>query len=159
MGEHALAVLPLCLAIDASTARSPVLRLATSPPHLCDQSLLIPAFLCTSLASPGRDALAEGEVRPKPAPMFCSMRRLTLCDGKNTDARAKGMTEHLQTHVSDFSVVLFQPHFMLASKKHPMKVHKNQRLVSLLSPTDILCGATNQGTPHGVWGADAFAVP
>src|SRR2546423_4389425 len=99
MGEHALAVLPLCLAIDASTARSPVLRLATSPPHLCDQSLLIPAFLCTSLASPGRDALAEGEVRPKPAPMFCSMRRLTLCDGKNTDARAKGMTEHLQTHV------------------------------------------------------------
>src|SRR5205085_4179426 len=99
MGEHALAVLPLCLAIDASTARSPVLRLATSPPHLCDQSLLIPAFLCTSLASPGRDALAEGEVRPKPAPMFFSMRRLTLCDGKNTDARAKGMTEHLQTHV------------------------------------------------------------
>src|SRR5438477_5348886 len=99
MGEHALAVLHLCLAIDASTARSPVLRLATSPPHLCDQSLLIPAFLCTSLASPGRDALAEGEVRPKPAPMFFSMRRLTLCDGKNTDARAKGMTEHLQTHV------------------------------------------------------------
>src|SRR2546423_12841450 len=31
--------------------------------------------------------------------MFFSMRRLTLCDGKNTDARAKGMTEHLQTHV------------------------------------------------------------
>src|SRR5207248_1817099 len=31
--------------------------------------------------------------------MFFSMRRLTLCDGKNTDARAKWMTEHLQTHV------------------------------------------------------------
>src|SRR5205823_244556 len=28
----------------------------------------------------------------------------------------------------DFSVVLFRPHFMLASEEHPMKVHKNQRL-------------------------------
>jgi hypothetical protein len=61
--------------------------------------------------------------------------------------------------MGDFSVVLFQAHFMLSSKKHPVKVHKNQWLVNLLSPTDILCGATNQGTPHGVWGADAFAVP
>ena len=31
--------------------------------------------------------------------MFFSMRRLPLCDGKNTYARAKWMTEHLQTHV------------------------------------------------------------
>jgi len=40
-----------------------------------------------------------------------------------------------------------------------MKLHKNQWLVSLLSPPDIPCGVTNQGTPHAVWGADAFAVP
>src|SRR5919108_3883000 len=99
MGEHALAVLHLRLAIDASTARSPVLRFATSHPHLCDQYLLIPAFLCTALASPGRDALAEGYVRPEPDPMFFSMRRLTLCDGKNTCTRAKWITERLQTHV------------------------------------------------------------
>ena len=59
----------------------------------------------------------------------------------------------------DFSVVLFRPNFMLLSEEHPMKSHKNQQLVSLLSPHDIPCGATNQGTPHGVWGADAFAVP
>jgi transposase-like protein len=29
-------------------------------------------------------------------------------------------------HITDFSVVLFRPHFMLASEEHPMKVHKNQ---------------------------------
>jgi hypothetical protein len=69
------------------------------------------------------------------------------------------MVVNPKTHVADFSVVVFQAHFMLVSKKHLVKVHKNQRLVNLLSPTDILCGATNQGTPHGVWGADAFAVP
>ena len=40
-----------------------------------------------------------------------------------------------------------------------MKVHKNQRVVGLLSPPDIPCGGTNQGTPHGVWGADACAGP
>jgi hypothetical protein len=59
---------------------------------------------------------------------------------------------------SDFSVVLFRPNFMLASEEHPMKVHKNQRLLTILSPPDIPCGATNQGTHHGVWGADTFAV-
>ena len=48
--------------------------------------------------------------------------------------------------MGDFSVVLFRPHFMLASEEHPMKVHKNQGFSNLLSPTDILCGATNQGT-------------
>src|SRR6187200_3335128 len=31
--------------------------------------------------------------------MFFSMRRLTLCDGKNTCSRAKWITERLQTHV------------------------------------------------------------
>jgi len=40
-----------------------------------------------------------------------------------------------------------------------MKSHKNQWLVCLLSLHDIPCGATNQGTHHGVRGADAFAVP
>jgi hypothetical protein len=34
----------------------------------------------------------------------------------------------------DFSVVLFRPDFMLLSEEHPMKSHKNQRLVILLSP-------------------------
>src|SRR5919199_6652609 len=48
---------------------------------------------------------------------------------------------------------------MLLSEEHPMKSHKNQWLVSLLSPPDIPCGVTNQGTHHAVWGADAFAVP
>jgi hypothetical protein len=38
-------------------------------------------------------------VRPEPDPMFFSMRRLTLCDGKNTCSRAKWITERLQTHV------------------------------------------------------------
>jgi hypothetical protein len=36
-----------------------------------------------------------------------------------------------------------------------MKVHKNQRLLTLLSPPNLPCGVTNQGTYHGVWGADA----
>jgi hypothetical protein len=60
--------------------------------------------------------------------------------------------------MSDFSVVLCRPDFMLVSEEHPMKAHTNQWLLSLLSPADILCGATNQGAHHGVWGADAFAV-
>jgi hypothetical protein len=38
----------------------------------------------------------------------------------------------------DFSVVLFRPNFMLASEEHPMKVHKNQRLLTIPSPPDIL---------------------
>ena len=48
--------------------------------------------------------------------------------------------------IPDFSVVLFRPHFMLLSEKNRMKVHTNQWLLSLLSPYDIPCGATNQGT-------------
>ncbi|MFL5624729.1 MAG: hypothetical protein ACJ788_03945 [Ktedonobacteraceae bacterium] len=39
-----------------------------------------------------------------------------------------------------------------------MKVHKNQRLLATLSPPDPPGGATNQGTHHGGWGTDAFAV-
>jgi hypothetical protein len=36
--------------------------------------------------------------------------------------------------MSDFSVVLFRPNFMLASEEHPMKTHKNQWLSNLLFP-------------------------
>jgi hypothetical protein len=46
--------------------------------------------------------------------------------------------------MGDFSVELFRPKFMLASAGYPMKVHKNQRLLILLSLPDILCGGTNQ---------------
>ena len=59
---------------------------------------------------------------------------------------------------SDFSVLLFRPHFMLASEGYPMKVHKHQRLLTLPSPPHLPCGATNQGTYHDVWWVDAFAV-
>src|SRR4029450_14093253 len=59
---------------------------------------------------------------------------------------------------TDFSVVLFRPHFMLASEEYPMKVHKNQWLSAPLSSTDLPCGATNQGTHPGVWDAAAFPV-
>src|SRR5262249_44830284 len=41
----------------------------------------------------------------------------------------------------DFSVVVFRLHFMLASEDHPMKVHKNQWLLTQLSSPDIPCGA------------------
>jgi hypothetical protein len=61
-------------------------------------------------------------------------------------------------YTPDFSVVLFRPNFMLASEGYPMKAHKNQRLLTLPSPPNLPCGATNQGTYHGVWWADAFAV-
>jgi hypothetical protein len=61
-------------------------------------------------------------------------------------------------HDPDFSVVLFRPNFMLTSEEHPMKAHKNQGLLTTPSPPVIPCGATNQGTHHGVWGADAFVV-
>jgi len=51
--------------------------------------------------------------------------------------------------ISDFSVVLFRPNFMLVSEEHPVKMHKNQWLLNPLSPLDIPWGVTNQGTPHG----------
>jgi hypothetical protein len=47
---------------------------------------------------------------------------------------------------------------MLVSEEHPMKMHKNQWLLTLPSLHDLPCGATNQGTHYGIWGADAFAV-
>ena len=53
--------------------------------------------------------------------------------------------------MGDFSVVLFRQHFMLASEGYPMKVHKNQRLLTLPSPLNLPYGATNQDTYHGVW--------
>ena len=61
--------------------------------------------------------------------------------------------------MGDFSVVLLQSDFMLASEEHPMKVHKNQWLSNLLFPPAIPCGATNQGTHPRGWGAGASAVP
>ena len=60
--------------------------------------------------------------------------------------------------MGDFSVVLFRPTFMLASEENLMKAHKNQWLLTLPSPPDLPGGAMHQGTYHGVWGADAFAV-
>jgi hypothetical protein len=60
--------------------------------------------------------------------------------------------------LTDFSVLLFRPNFMLTSEEHPMKAHKNQGLLTTPSSPVIPCGATNQGTHHGVCGADAFAV-
>ena len=63
-----------------------------------------------------------------------------------------------QRKVTDFSVVLFRPNFMLASEENLMKAHKNQWLLTLPSPPDLPCGAINQSTHHGVWGANAFAV-
>jgi hypothetical protein len=58
----------------------------------------------------------------------------------------------------DFSVVLFRSDCMLASEEHPMKAHKNQWLLTMPSPPAIPGGGTNQGTHHGIWRADAFAV-
>jgi hypothetical protein len=40
--------------------------------------------------------------------------------------------------VSDFSVVLFRPDFMLASAKYPMKAHKNQQLLAMPCSPDSL---------------------
>src|SRR4029434_9571326 len=64
-----------------------------------------------------------------------------------------GVYARLSSLLSDFSVVLFRPHFMLASEEYPMKVHKNQWLSAPLSSPDLPCGATNQGTHPGVWDA------
>ena len=50
----------------------------------------------------------------------------------------------------DFSVVLYRPNCMLVSEKHPMKIHKNQWLLTPLSPPDIAWGATHQGLYYGV---------
>jgi hypothetical protein len=47
--------------------------------------------------------------------------------------------------MGDFSVVLFRSNFMLVSEEYPMKTHKNQWLLNVLSPPDTPCGATSQG--------------
>jgi hypothetical protein len=48
----------------------------------------------------------------------------------------------------DFSVVLFRSDCMLVSEEYPMKVHKNQWLLTMLSPSALPYGATNQRTHH-----------
>jgi hypothetical protein len=68
------------------------------------------------------------------------------------------ITPPLGEYPPDFSVVLFRPHFMLASEEHLMKMHKNQWLLTMPSPPDLLWRAMNQSTPPGVGGADTFAV-
>jgi hypothetical protein len=60
--------------------------------------------------------------------------------------------------MTDFSVVLFRLHSMLVSEEYLMKTHKNQWVLNTLFPPDIPWGVIHQGTPHGVWGADTFAV-
>src|SRR5262249_34474973 len=60
--------------------------------------------------------------------------------------------------MGDFSVMLFRPNFMQASEGYPMKVHKNQWLLTLSSPLNLPCETTNQNTYHGVWWTDVFAV-
>jgi hypothetical protein len=46
---------------------------------------------------------------------------------------------------TDFSAVLFRPHFMLASEGCPMKVHKNQWLRAIPYAPECLAGATRRG--------------
>ena len=67
-------------------------------------------------------------MRPEPDPMFFSMRRVTLCDGKNTCTRAKWITERLQTHVLQLtseaigpSAGIADPHPGLASVGAPAR--------------------------------------
>src|SRR4029450_4211393 len=78
--------------------------------------------------------------------------------GKKCQKLGKGEVLPLDRSLlmGDFSVVLFRPHFMLAAEECPMKVHKNQWLLSSLPPPDSSWGAMNQGTHHGIWGAGTF---
>jgi hypothetical protein len=71
----------------------------------------------------------------------------------------EGTTNLRVKEEADFSVVLFRSNFTLFSEKNRMKIHTNQWLRAMPYPPERLAGATNQGTHHGVWGADAFAVP
>src|SRR5690349_9154759 len=54
--------------------------------------------------------------------------------------------------------MLFRSNFMRTSEEYLMNAHKNQWLLTTPSPPAIPCGGTNQGTQHGVWRVDAFAV-
>ena len=59
---------------------------------------------------------------------------------------------------ADFSVVLFRPNFTLFSEKNYVKVHTNQRLLTMPYPLECLAGATSSGHTRGPGGGDAFAV-
>ena len=48
----------------------------------------------------------------------------------------------------DFSVVLFRSGFVLVSEKNRMKVLKNQRIMTVPSPSERLAGATRRGQPR-----------
>ena len=50
----------------------------------------------------------------------------------------------------DFSVVLLRSDFVLVSEKNHVKMHKNQWLLTPLSPLDIPCRAKNPGIPDSV---------
>src|SRR5215472_7443872 len=63
--------------------------------------------------------------------MFFSMRRVTLCDGKNTCTRAKWITERLQTHVLQLTSEALGPSAGIAA----------------------LCPATRRGAHHAGAGA------
>jgi hypothetical protein len=47
--------------------------------------------------------------------------------------------------MSDFSVVLFRPDFVLVSEKNHMKAHKNQWVWIMTQPPERLSGATRRG--------------
>ena len=49
----------------------------------------------------------------------------------------------------DFSVVLLRSDFVLVSEKNHVKMHKNQWLLTPLSPLDIPCRAKTQAYPMG----------
>jgi hypothetical protein len=45
---------------------------------------------------------------------------------------------------TDFSVVLFRSDYMLVSEKNHMKSHKNQRVLTMPCPPELLAGATHR---------------
>src|SRR5215475_2750502 len=49
--------------------------------------------------------------------------------------------------MGDFSVALFQPHFMLFSEKNRMKVHTNQWLLTMPQPPGSSALLVNQSWP------------
>jgi hypothetical protein len=70
-----------------------------------------------------------------------------ICFGLLSDHLGQ-ITTIILTYGPDFSVVLFRSDCMLVSEEHPMKVHKNQWLLTMLSPSALPYGATNQRTHH-----------
>ena len=61
-------------------------------------------------------------------------------------------------HQSDFSVGLVRPHFMLVSEKNRMKVHTNQRVLTVPYPLKHLTGAICRGQTMAPEAAEAFLV-